>query len=240
MASSAACIPHKNSSPRPGTAREALTFYGDVFDCEVHLHTFTEFNRDDGPADAIAHGYLAGGPVAIFAADVSGDDQPFRCEGMMLPLLGTAEPATPRDWFSSLADGGQIVDDLHKRPWGPPTGRSSTDTAFIGSSGSRATKKTDRGAEAVLFLRGRMTVTRRAGVQATPTPTPTPTSTSTSRVNHHLSHTGSPLLSTGVLRRSRSGVPCCLTSIPPGSCGSAQAVSPSARWRRRECEQFAV
>ena len=147
-------------------------------------------------------------------------------------LLGTAEPATPRDWFSSLADGGQIVDDLHKRPWGPPTGRSSTDTAFIGSSGSRATKKTDRAAEAVLFLRGRMTVTRRAGVQATPT--------STSRVNHHLSHTGSPLLSTGVLRRSRSGVPCCLTSIPPGSCGSAQAVSPSARWRRRECEQFAV
>ena len=43
-----------------GTARQALTFYGEVFGCAVQLHTFAEFNRDDGPADAIAHGYLAG------------------------------------------------------------------------------------------------------------------------------------------------------------------------------------
>src|SRR5262245_61246824 len=54
----------------PGTAREALTFYGDIFGCAVQLHTFAEFNRTDGPADAIAHGYLIGGPVVLFAADV--------------------------------------------------------------------------------------------------------------------------------------------------------------------------
>jgi PhnB protein len=42
----------------PGTAREALTFYGDVFGCAVQLHTFAEFNRADGPPGAIAHGYL--------------------------------------------------------------------------------------------------------------------------------------------------------------------------------------
>jgi PhnB protein len=45
----------------PGTAREALTFYGEVFGCAVQLHTFAEFNRTDGPADAIAHGYLTEG-----------------------------------------------------------------------------------------------------------------------------------------------------------------------------------
>src|SRR5262249_4568327 len=33
----------------PGTAREALMFYGDVFGCAVQLHTFAEFNRTDGP-----------------------------------------------------------------------------------------------------------------------------------------------------------------------------------------------
>ena len=38
----------------PGTAREVLTFYGEVFGCAVQLHTFAEFNRADGPADAIA------------------------------------------------------------------------------------------------------------------------------------------------------------------------------------------
>ena len=56
----------------PGTARDALTFYGDVFGCAVRLHTFEEFDRTDGPASAIAHGYLMEGPVALFAADVAG------------------------------------------------------------------------------------------------------------------------------------------------------------------------
>jgi len=107
----------------PGTAREALTFYGDVFDCAAQLHTFAEFNRTDGPADAIAHGQLMGGPVALCASDVAGDEPPFRCEGMMLSLLGTAAPATLRTWFSRLSDGGKVVDDLQMRPWGASDGR---------------------------------------------------------------------------------------------------------------------
>jgi PhnB protein len=48
----------------PGTAREALTFYGDVFGGTVRLHTFAEFQRTDGPVDAVAHGYLVGGPIS--------------------------------------------------------------------------------------------------------------------------------------------------------------------------------
>ena len=56
----------------PGTAREALTFYGDVFGCAVQLHTFAEFNRADGPADAIAHGYLAGEPSRCLAPTCPG------------------------------------------------------------------------------------------------------------------------------------------------------------------------
>jgi len=107
----------------PGTAREALTFYGEVFGCAVQLHTFAEFNRADGPADAIAHGYLADGPVALSGADVSGDELPFRCEGMMLALLGTTTPATLRTWFSRLSEGGRVVDDLQKRPWGASDGQ---------------------------------------------------------------------------------------------------------------------
>ena len=107
----------------PGTAREALTFYGDVFGCEVRFNTLAEFNRTDGPADAIAHGYLDEGPVALFAADISGEESPFRCEGMMLSLLGTADPSTLRNWFSRLSEGGRVVDDLQKRPWGASDGQ---------------------------------------------------------------------------------------------------------------------
>jgi PhnB protein len=107
----------------PGTAREALTFYGDVFGCSVELHTFAEFHRTDGPADAIAHGYLAHGPVTLYGADAAGDQPPFRSEGLMLALLGTADPATLRSWFSSLSQGGQVVDDLQRRPWGASDGQ---------------------------------------------------------------------------------------------------------------------
>jgi len=107
----------------PGTARAALTFYGEVFGCDVQLHTLAEFERTDGPADAIAHGYLVEGPVALFAADVSGDEPPVRCEGMMLALLGTADPATLRRWFSGLSDGGRVVDPLQTRPWGATDGQ---------------------------------------------------------------------------------------------------------------------
>ena len=107
----------------PGTAREALTFYGAVFGCAVEMHTFAEFNRTDGPAEAIAHGYLADGPVALFGSDVSGDQPPFRSEGMMLSLLGTAPAATLRSWFSGLSEGGRVVDDLQRRPWGASDGQ---------------------------------------------------------------------------------------------------------------------
>jgi PhnB protein len=107
----------------PGTARDALNFYGDVFGCEVELHTLQEFNRTDGPAGAIAHGSLLGGPVSLFAADVTGDEPPFCCHGMMLSLLGAAAPATLRTWFTKLSEGGRIVDDLQTRPWGASDGQ---------------------------------------------------------------------------------------------------------------------
>ncbi|HEX4291970.1 MAG TPA: hypothetical protein VH021_23795 [Trebonia sp.] len=72
----------------PGTAREALTFYAQVFGGSAQVHTFGDFGRTDGPAEAIAHGYLEDSPVLLFAADAAGDERPLRCEGLMLSLLG--------------------------------------------------------------------------------------------------------------------------------------------------------
>jgi PhnB protein len=106
-----------------GTAREALNFYADVFGCGVRLITFAEFNRTDGPAEAIAHGYLTDGPVVLFAADAAGDEAAFHAEGLMLSLLGTAPPPTIRAWFTKLSEGGRVVDDLQVRPWGASDGQ---------------------------------------------------------------------------------------------------------------------
>jgi PhnB protein len=102
----------------PGTARAALSFYAQVFGGTAELHTFAEFSRSDGPADAIAHGLLLDAPVALYGADVAGDEPVFRAQGLMLSLLGTADPETLRTWFNRLAEGGTVVDDLKQRPWG--------------------------------------------------------------------------------------------------------------------------
>lgn len=105
------------------TARDALTFYARVFGGEALLHTFAELGRHDGPADAIAHGYLSGGPVTLFAADAAEGQAAFRSEGLLLALLGTAPPAAMRGWFAQLSEGGRVDDDLQRRAWGDVDGQ---------------------------------------------------------------------------------------------------------------------
>ncbi|NYG55144.1 VOC family protein [Nocardioides perillae] len=107
----------------PGTARAALEFYADVFGGEAVVHDLAEFGRTDGPPEAVAHGYVEGGPVTVFASDAVGDDGAFRSDGLMLALLGTADSATLHRWFDALAEGGRVVDALQQRPWGASDGQ---------------------------------------------------------------------------------------------------------------------
>ncbi|WAC67300.1 VOC family protein [Agrococcus sp. SL85] len=105
----------------PGTAREALTAYRDVFGGELVLHTKGEFGAEGDP-QAIAHGMLQG-PVELFGSDAGPGDAPLRLEGVLLSLLGTADAATLHRWFDALAEGGTDVDPLQRRPWGDSDGQ---------------------------------------------------------------------------------------------------------------------
>jgi PhnB protein len=115
------------SGPEPylhfaGTARDALTFYHGIFGGERTVHTYADFGRTDGPADAVAHGILVG-PVSLFAADAAPGEDTFSSTGLMFSLLGAADPATLAAWFAQLAEGGAVVDDLQVRPWGASDGQ---------------------------------------------------------------------------------------------------------------------
>lgn len=105
----------------PGTTRQALTFYQRVFGGELVLNTLADFGRNDGPADAIAHGMLQG-PVELFGSDATAGD-PLRIEGVLFALLGTAEPSTLQAWFTALSEGGHDIDPLQLRPWGDRDGQ---------------------------------------------------------------------------------------------------------------------
>jgi PhnB protein len=107
----------------PGTARQVLEFYAGVFGATAEFHTYAEFGRSDGPAEAIAHGYLVGGPVQLYASDAADGEPGFKAEGLMLALLDSADPATLTLWFDALAEGGTVVDPLQERAWGASDGQ---------------------------------------------------------------------------------------------------------------------
>ena len=106
----------------PGTAQDALDFYHGVFGGETEVHTFSQFERTDCPAAAIAHGVLRG-PVDLYVSDAGEQDRPFHAEGLMVALLGHAEPTTLRTWFAALAEGGEVNDPLQRRPGGAYDGQ---------------------------------------------------------------------------------------------------------------------
>ena len=81
-----------------------------------------DFGRNDGPADAIAHGVLRG-VVALSGSDAAEGERSLRIEGIMLSLLGAADPAILHEWFDKLSDGGTIVDPLAPKPWGASDGQ---------------------------------------------------------------------------------------------------------------------
>lgn len=105
-----------------GIARDAMTRYRDVFGGDLELHSFADFGRDDGPADAVAHGIL-NGPVRLYGADAGTGEPTVRLDGVLLALLGAADPDVLERWFAALADGGEILDPLQKRAWGAHDGQ---------------------------------------------------------------------------------------------------------------------
>lgn len=106
----------------PGNAAEALTFYHGVFGGDLELHTYGDFGRTDGPADAIAHGILSG-RVDLFASDAGENEDAVHLVGVTFSLLGTADATTLTRWFAELSAGGAVSDPLQERPWGSHDGQ---------------------------------------------------------------------------------------------------------------------
>lgn len=106
----------------PGTAREALGFYAGIFGGQLFLYTYGEFGRKEGPPESIAHGVLDG-VVALAGSDAADGEKSVRFEGLLLSLLGTAEPATLHEWFEKLAVDGEVIDPLSPKPWGASDGQ---------------------------------------------------------------------------------------------------------------------
>ncbi|MGO2052084.1 VOC family protein [Glutamicibacter sp. 363] len=106
----------------PGTAREALGRYAQIFGGKLSLFSYAEFSRADGAGEAIAHGMLDG-VVTLFGADAAEGEKSVAMQGLMLSLLGTAAPEVLHGWFDQLAQDGVVIDPLAAKPWGATDGQ---------------------------------------------------------------------------------------------------------------------
>jgi PhnB protein len=107
----------------PGTAREAMTFYQDVFGGELTMNTFGEFGAEGEGNDGIMHAQLEtpNGMVLMASDTAPGQAEGFRAgDHMSVSLSGDDEAL--RGYWEGLSQGGTVTMPLEKQMWGDEFG----------------------------------------------------------------------------------------------------------------------
>ncbi|MGB4768027.1 MAG: VOC family protein [Candidatus Saccharimonas sp.] len=100
-----------------GRAREAMTFYHEVFGGQLDIVEFSQFGIPHEPADGVMHSALVvDGTTLIMGSDAM-EEAP---AGIALSLSGTGDEL--RELFAKLADGAQNVRELQQEQWGAEYG----------------------------------------------------------------------------------------------------------------------
>ncbi len=107
----------------PGTARQAIEFYRDVFGGELELSTYGESGMAEGPdGDKLMHGRLetpAG--YTLMASDTPPGMETTAGTNMSISLSGD-DVEELRGYFQKLSDGGTVTMPLEKQVWGDEFG----------------------------------------------------------------------------------------------------------------------
>lgn len=108
----------------PGTTREAMTFYQEVFGGELTVNTFGEFQavpEGDPATDKVMHANLQSDSFRIMASDyderfIGGVPYSVGQHASTSVVLDDAEDG--RRIFDALADGGNVEMPYDKQVWG--------------------------------------------------------------------------------------------------------------------------
>jgi PhnB protein len=107
----------------PGTARDAMTFYQEVFGGDLKLNTFGDFpGADAAIADKIMHGMLTTpSGFTLMGADEPPGEEVKPGNNFSISLSG--DDAELRGYFDKLSAGGQVTMPLEKQMWGDTFGQ---------------------------------------------------------------------------------------------------------------------
>ncbi len=106
----------------PGTARDAMQFYENVFGGTLHLNTFGEFAGDAPNPDNIMHGMLeTDRGFTLMGADTPPGMEHQPGNNIAVSLSGD-DDAELRGYWEQLSDGGTVTMPLEKQMWGDEFG----------------------------------------------------------------------------------------------------------------------
>ncbi len=106
----------------PGTARDAMQFYENVFGGTLHLNTFGEFAGDAPNPDNIMHGMLeTDRGFTLMGADTPPGMEHQPGNNIAVSLSGD-DDAELRGYWEQLSDGGTVTIPLEKQMWGDEFG----------------------------------------------------------------------------------------------------------------------
>lgn len=101
-------------------AREAITFYREVFGGELTMQTYAEGGMSADPAndERIMHAQLVTSHGLVLMASDVPDGVPYQPgSAISISLSGDDEP-TLRGFYDGLANGGTVIEPLQQAPWG--------------------------------------------------------------------------------------------------------------------------
>jgi len=103
-------------------AREAMTYYQEVFGGDLALSTFGEYGDKDAPeANLVMHAQLdSPDGMTLMGADTPPGMDFSPTSGITVSLSGDEDKL--RGWFERLADGGNVTMPLEKQMWGDEFG----------------------------------------------------------------------------------------------------------------------
>ena len=107
----------------PGTAREAMEYYKQVFGGTLRMNTFGEYGMQDTPqANGIMHAQLeTENGFTLMASDEAPGMQHKPGDTITISLSGD-DADELRNYWSKLADGGTVTMPLEKQMWGDEFG----------------------------------------------------------------------------------------------------------------------
>ena len=108
----------------PGTAREAMEFYRDVFGGTLTVATFGEYGSDDPAlADKVMHALLeTDGGFTLMASDPAPGGEGQTMGTTMSVSLSGDDGEELRGYWDKLSDGGTVAVPLEKQMWGDEFG----------------------------------------------------------------------------------------------------------------------